>query len=172
MTKLYLVRHGETMDNAAQIMQGQTPGRLNDVGILQAEEVARKMANDHIDVFVSSDLYRSMQTCAIIARPHLEAEMHLKVFQKTPRCASGALVDHRAAFHLIGHWRVAISGICDVQVGFLGEVPAFLRTCRMAIGCGDGHADRSGTCFHVSSGPKRHAQRDGAEAQSGRQIEI
>ena len=78
MTKLYLVRHGETMDNAAQIMQGQTPGRLNDVGIQQAEEVARKMANDHIDVFVSSDLYRSMQTCAIIARPHLEAEMHLK----------------------------------------------------------------------------------------------
>ena len=59
-------------------MQGQTPGRLNDVGIQQAEEVARKMANDHIDVFVSSDLYRSMQTCAIIARPHLEAEMHLK----------------------------------------------------------------------------------------------
>ena len=80
--------------------------------------------------------------------------------------------DVRAAFHLIGHWRVAISGICDVQVGFLGEVPAFLRTCRMAVGCGDGHADRSGTCFHVSSGPKRHAQRDGAEAQSGRQIEI
>lgn len=78
MTKLYLVRHGETMDNAAQIMQGQTPGRLNDVGIQQAEEVARKMASDHIDVFVSSDLYRSMQTCAIFARPHLEAEMHLK----------------------------------------------------------------------------------------------
>ena len=78
MTKLYLVRHGETMDNAAQIMQGQTSGRLNAVGIQQAEEVARKMANDHIDVFVSSDLYRSMQTCAIIARPHLEAEMQLK----------------------------------------------------------------------------------------------
>ena len=94
------------------------------------------------------------------------------LFSKKHRCASGALVDHRAAFHLIGHWRVAISGICDVQVGFLGEVPAFLRTCRMAVGCGDGHADRSGTCFHVSSGPKRHAQRDGAEAQSGRQIEI
>lgn len=71
MTTLYLVRHGETVDNAAQIMQGQTPGRLNEKGIEQAEEVARKMANDHIDVFVSSDLYRSMQTCAIIARRHL-----------------------------------------------------------------------------------------------------
>ena len=60
------------------------------------------------------------------------------VFLKTPRCASGALVDHRAAFHLIGHWRVAISCICVVQVGFLGVVPAFLRSCRMAVGCGDG----------------------------------
>ncbi len=73
MTKLYLVRHGETVDNAAQIMQGQTPGKLNAKGIEQAEEVAGKMVNEHIDVFVSSDLYRSIQTCEIIARPHIEA---------------------------------------------------------------------------------------------------
>ena len=70
MTKLYLVRHGETIDNAAQIMQGQTDGQLNAKGITQAEEVARKMANEHIDVFVSSDLRRSIQTCEIIAQPH------------------------------------------------------------------------------------------------------
>lgn len=73
MTKLYLVRHGETVDNAAQIMQGQTPGKLNAKGIEQAEEVAGKMVNEHVDVFVSSDLYRSIQTCEIIARPHIEA---------------------------------------------------------------------------------------------------
>lgn len=72
MTTLYLVRHGETVDNAAQILQGQTPGKLNDKGIQQAEEVARKMVNNHIDVFVSSDLYRSIETCEIIARPHYE----------------------------------------------------------------------------------------------------
>lgn len=70
MIKLYLVRHGETIDNAAQIMQGQTQGELNSIGIEQAKEVARKMVNDHIDVFVSSDLHRSVQTCEIIARPH------------------------------------------------------------------------------------------------------
>ena len=34
-TTLYLVRHGETVDNAAHIMQGQTPGELNDKGIAQ-----------------------------------------------------------------------------------------------------------------------------------------
>lgn len=70
MTKLYLVRHGETIDNAAHIMQGQTPGELNEKGVEQAKEVARKMANDHIDVFVASDLHRSIQTCEIIAKPH------------------------------------------------------------------------------------------------------
>ena len=70
MTKLYLVRHGETIDNATHIMQGQTPGKLNEKGVEQAEEVARKMANDSIDVFVASDLRRSIQTCEIIARPH------------------------------------------------------------------------------------------------------
>lgn len=69
MTTLYLVRHGETFDNAAHIMQGQTEGELNETGINQAEEVARKMVNDRIDAFVSSDLHRSIQTCEIIARP-------------------------------------------------------------------------------------------------------
>lgn len=69
-TTLYLVRHGETVDNAAHIMQGQTPGELNDKGIAQAEEVTARMADHPIDVFVSSDLKRSIQTCEIIARPH------------------------------------------------------------------------------------------------------
>lgn len=69
-TTLYLVRHGETVDNAAHIMQGQTPGELNDKGIAQAEEVAARMTDHPIDVFVSSDLKRSIQTCEIIARPH------------------------------------------------------------------------------------------------------
>ncbi len=72
MTTLYLVRHGETLDNAAQIMQGQTEGQLNDRGIAQAEEVARRMAAEWIDVFVSSDLHRSMETCRIIAAPHAQ----------------------------------------------------------------------------------------------------
>lgn len=70
MTRLYLTRHGETYDNANKIMQGQTPGRLNDHGIEQAKEVAKKLAEKHFDAFVSSDLKRSIDTCRIIAEPH------------------------------------------------------------------------------------------------------
>lgn len=70
MTTLYLVRHGETFDNARHIMQGQVQGELDEKGILQAEEVRDKMLNEHIDVFVSSNLHRSIQTCEIIAAPY------------------------------------------------------------------------------------------------------
>ena len=70
MTTLLLVRHGETFDNAAHLMQGQVQGQLNETGIAQAEGVRDQMAGEHIDAFVSSDLHRSVQTCEIIAEPH------------------------------------------------------------------------------------------------------
>lgn len=68
MTRLLLVRHGETVDNVNQIMQGQTQGELTQKGVLQAEELAQQMNNEQIDVFVSSDLKRSLDTCRIIAQ--------------------------------------------------------------------------------------------------------
>lgn len=70
MTTLLLVRHGETVANKAQILQGQTPGELNATGREQAREVAGKMKGRHIDAFVSSDLRRAVDTCEIIAREH------------------------------------------------------------------------------------------------------
>lgn len=69
MTKLYLIRHGQTVDNLNQIMQGQTQGELTDEGVRQAQELASQFADTLIDVFVSSDLKRSVDTCRIIADP-------------------------------------------------------------------------------------------------------
>ena len=69
-TTLLLVRHGETVDNRNQIMQGQTPGQLTAHGRQQAEEVAQRLANTPIDAFVASDLRRAIDTCTIIAQPH------------------------------------------------------------------------------------------------------
>jgi len=74
MTTLYLVRHGETVDNANQIMQGQTQGQLNETGIEQAWQLRRQLEGAHFDAFVSSDLKRAVDTAAIIAEPH-----HLQV---------------------------------------------------------------------------------------------
>lgn len=70
MTKLYLVRHGETFDNERQIMQGQTQGELNLTGIRQAEALSRQLADVHFDAVVASDLWRSVHTARILAEPH------------------------------------------------------------------------------------------------------
>lgn len=70
MTKLYLVRHGETVANKAHILQGQIQGELNDEGIAQAQHLAEKMKGEPIDAFVASDLKRAIDTCHIIAQPH------------------------------------------------------------------------------------------------------
>lgn len=70
MTTLYLVRHGETVDNANRIMQGQTQGRLNEKGRMQAAAVRDRMAAEHLDAILSSDLRRAVDTAEIIAGPH------------------------------------------------------------------------------------------------------
>ncbi len=70
MTTLYLVRHGETVDNVNQILQGQGQGELNENGIRQAEALREQLRDHHVDVFVASDLKRSVDTCRIIAAPH------------------------------------------------------------------------------------------------------
>ena len=70
MTTLYLVRHGETVDNANQIMQGQTQGELNENGIRQAQELSEVWKDRPIDVVIASDLKRSIDTARIIAEPH------------------------------------------------------------------------------------------------------
>lgn len=66
MTRLLLVRHGETVDNVNKIMQGQTHGRLTLNGIEQAHELGRQLRSEHIDVFLSSDLARAVETLEII----------------------------------------------------------------------------------------------------------
>ena len=70
MTTLLLVRHGETVDNVRQIMQGQTQGELTPNGIGQARALAAELKDTPIDVFVSSDLKRAFDTCVILAAAH------------------------------------------------------------------------------------------------------
>ena len=69
-TTIFLVRHGETVDNARRIMQGQTHGMLNEHGREQAEGVAERLASEKIDAVVASDLRRAIQTAEIISARH------------------------------------------------------------------------------------------------------
>ena len=70
MTTIFLVRHGETVDNARQIMQGQTQGALNERGREQARQVAERLSGEVIDAVIASDLRRAIQTAEVIAKSH------------------------------------------------------------------------------------------------------
>jgi len=64
--KLLLIRHGETTDNALNILQGHRPGKLSEKGINQSHSRGEKLKNTHIDLVLSSDLARSIETASIV----------------------------------------------------------------------------------------------------------
>jgi len=65
VTKLLLVRHGETDWNRDGRWQGHSDTHLNDVGREQAARLAAEL--DGIDVVYSSDLARARETADILA---------------------------------------------------------------------------------------------------------
>lgn len=67
-TTFYLVRHGESEANAARRFAGQSDSPLTERGRRQAEAVARELAKVRFDKVVSSDLSRTRDTAAVIAK--------------------------------------------------------------------------------------------------------
>ncbi len=66
MTTLYLVRHGETKDNVAMIMQGQRQGELTPAGARQIEELSSSLSGIRFDAIISSDLQRAYDSAQIL----------------------------------------------------------------------------------------------------------
>jgi probable phosphoglycerate mutase len=63
----YLVRHGETADNALGVFQGQGGSGLNRLGRAQAARLAERMRRLAPTRIVSSDLERAAETAWIVA---------------------------------------------------------------------------------------------------------
>ncbi len=70
MTRIILVRHGETDWNKQERMQGQTDVPLSSQGRLQADKVAKRLKEEPISAVYSSDLSRAYHTAKTIADEH------------------------------------------------------------------------------------------------------
>ncbi len=70
MSKLLLVRHGETEFNSTQRFYGQSDVELNETGIRQVERLRHRLATEKIDIIYSSDLRRALVTAEAIASRH------------------------------------------------------------------------------------------------------
>lgn len=66
MTTLYLVRHGETMENTAHILQGHMPGNLTELGIYQVEILRNEIKSIQFKTLICSDLKRCIDTASIL----------------------------------------------------------------------------------------------------------
>src|SRR5262249_32105907 len=72
MTSFVVIRHGETEWNVANRVQGHGDSRLTAAGRAQARSLAQRLASEHFDLLVCSDLGRALET----ARPLAEATGH------------------------------------------------------------------------------------------------
>jgi broad specificity phosphatase PhoE len=66
VTRLLLVRHGETDWNADGRLQGQTDRPLSDFGRTQARRLADELAEEQLAAIYSSDLARARETAEIV----------------------------------------------------------------------------------------------------------
>jgi 2,3-bisphosphoglycerate-dependent phosphoglycerate mutase len=88
-TELIVVRHGETIWNADQRMQGHLDVPLNERGRRQAQAAAAHLAGERIDKIYCSDLERAVETADIIRdgrdvemiRDRRLRELHMGTFQ-------------------------------------------------------------------------------------------
>lgn len=66
MSKIFLVRHGQDMDNAAGILNGRRDMELTELGREQAKKVAEKLRDNKVQIIYSSPLKRAYETARII----------------------------------------------------------------------------------------------------------
>ncbi|HIC50235.1 MAG: 2,3-bisphosphoglycerate-dependent phosphoglycerate mutase [Candidatus Thalassarchaeum betae] len=74
MTRLILVRHGQSVWNAANRFTGWTDVELSDQGVAEADGAGRQLADVRIDVVHTSDLIRAQRTAEIIMRHNRASE--------------------------------------------------------------------------------------------------
>ncbi|CAN5627928.1 alpha-ribazole phosphatase [soil metagenome] len=67
VTRLYLVRHGQSAGNAEGRFGGHSPTPLSKLGREQAEITAQALAKERITAIYSSDLLRAVQTAEPLA---------------------------------------------------------------------------------------------------------
>ena len=125
MTKLLLVRHGETDWNRERRWQGHSDTPLNDVGREQARALADELENEQLAAIYSSDLRRAYETAREVAdRKRMDVivdrdlrETHLGVWEGL----TSDEIEHRWPDDF-RRWRAG-----EVLLGRGGETPEDVR---------------------------------------------
>ncbi|MBQ9367721.1 MAG: histidine phosphatase family protein [Victivallales bacterium] len=114
MFEMFAIRHGQSVANQTNVIQGQTSTPLSELGLKQAAALGRRLVNVRFDAVYSSDLERAMQT-ARFAAPYMEPipcvelrEWNLGIFQGLTR----AQVEERYPVE----WESFLNGAPDFRI--------------------------------------------------------
>lgn len=75
MTRIILVRHGETDWNVERRIQGSTDIPLNSNGEAQAQRLSMRLSPIHLDAIYTSDYIRAERTARIVHECHRDAPL-------------------------------------------------------------------------------------------------
>jgi uncharacterized phosphatase len=114
--RLMLIRHGQSVANAAGRLQGQMDFPLSTQGLNEAKAVGKWLADEDIDAIYSSDLSRAFQTAEEIARHHTTEiiktptlrEFHLGQFQGLTR---GEISERFPEYVDLDWWTAGVAGV-------------------------------------------------------------
>ncbi len=67
---IYFTRHGQTDWNINMLIQGRIDVPLNEVGRKQAQDLAERMKDIHLDLIISSPLQRAIDTAKAVNKYH------------------------------------------------------------------------------------------------------
>jgi uncharacterized phosphatase len=79
---IYVMRHGQTVDNAHKLVSGDRETLLSELGKRQAKLAGQKAKKIDFDLIVSSPLKRAKQTANIVAEEIDYPESHIKVIDE------------------------------------------------------------------------------------------
>jgi broad specificity phosphatase PhoE len=103
VTRLLLVRHGETDWNAEGRLQGQTDRPLSELGRRQARRLAEDLPREQLEAIYSSDLARARETAEIVGeRVGLPVELDPDLREKDWGTGEGLTAAERDRVEFVG----------------------------------------------------------------------
>lgn len=128
MTRMVLVRHGETEDNRAGVLQGQAGKPLSAEGHRQAKRLAERFAAFRFDACYSSDLPRARETAEHLVAPHELVPLYVRALREV----------------YVGSWQGKTPA--QVKLEFPDEHAAWSRGEDIARGGGESYEDVAVRC--------------------------
>ena len=134
MTIMHLVRHGQSVWNAAGRIQGQIDVELDEIGLQQAQRIAERLKREPIAAIYSSPLLRARSTAEVIAAGfRLPVRLDARLMEYDFGVISGLTWNEVAENHpelanrwLEDPWAVPVAG-SEGRVNFAARVTSAMR---------------------------------------------